>query len=232
MISNNNIMAFPGFTKTSIGFLKSLAVNNNKEWFENNRGIYEEHLLSPLKLLSHDLGALISSIDTEIETAPNVNKTISKIYRDIRFSNDKSPFRTDQWLTFKRPNKQWGNVPEFYFYFTPEEYQYGMGYYAASSDTMKCIREHISKHADRFEKIIYTYENQEHFKLVGEDYKKAILNDLPEKFQPWFQKKSIAVSCTRRIDPEFYDKNLGQILADAFKFNAELYLFITESINK
>lgn len=224
-------MAFTGFTKSSIGFLKDLAVNNNKEWFEANRGSYEEHLLGPLKGLSADLGPMISSIDAEIEIAPNINKTISKIYRDVRFSNDKSPFRIDQWLTFKRPGKLWGNVPEFYFYFTPEEYQYGMGYYQATPERMNRLREHIVRHPDRFAKIIQTFKNQEAFKLVGEEYKRTIPNEMPEAFQPWFQKKSIALSCTRKLDQAFYDPNLLQILSDAFVLNAELYLFITESIN-
>ena len=224
-------MSFTGFTKTAINFLKDLAANNNKEWFENNRDIYEAHLLNPLKQLSTSLGTVINSIDKEIETAPYINKTISKIYRDVRFSNDKSPFRTDQWLTFRRPNKLWGNVPEFYFYFTPEEYQYGMGYYSASPENMKCLREHINHYPDRFKKILETYENHDCFKLVGENYKKAIPNGLPEEFQPWYQKKNIAVSCIRKIDRGFYSENLGQVLEDACKFNAELYLFITESIN-
>jgi uncharacterized protein (TIGR02453 family) len=224
-------MAFTGFTKSSIGFLKDLAVNNNKEWFEANRGSYDEHLLTPLKGLSADLGPMISSIDGEIQIAPNINKTISKIYRDVRFSNDKSPFRTDQWLTFKRPGKLWGNVPEFYFYFTPEEYQYGMGYYQATPERMNRLREHIVRHPDRFAKIIQAYENQDEFKLVGEAYKRTIVNEMPEAFQPWFQKKTIALSCTRKLDQGFYGQNLLQTLSDAFTLNAELYLFITESIN-
>ena len=224
-------MLFTGFTKTTIGFLNNLAVNNNKLWFENNRSTYETHILTPLKHLSTELSTVIFSIDKEIEIAPQVNKTISRIYRDIRFSKDKSPFRTDQWLTFKRPNKRWGNVPEFYFYFTPEEYQYGMGYYSATPENMKCFREHIHQYSHRFKKIIETYENQDCFRLVGENYKKHIPNDLSEKFQPWYQKKNIAVSCTVKIDHGFYSGNLVRVLTGAYKFNEELYLFITESIS-
>jgi uncharacterized protein (TIGR02453 family) len=222
-------MSFTGFTKTAITFLKDLAVNNNKEWFEKNRSLYEEHLLTPLKKLSSELGGVISSIDKEIEIAPQVNKTISKIYRDTRFSNDKSPFRTGLWLSFRRPNKVWGNVPEFYFYFTPEEYQYGMGYYTATPENMRRLREQISQYPDIFKKIIESYKNQDYFKLVGDNYKKIIPNELPEEFQPWYQKKNIAVSYTSKIDQGFYDANLGQILADAFNFNAELYLFLRDS---
>ncbi len=224
-------MAFTGFTKAAIEFLKDLAANNNKEWFENNRSIYETHLLEPLKQLSTDLGIVINSIDPRIETAPKINITVSKIYRDTRFSNDKSPFRVDQWLTFKRSKKQWGNFPEFYFYFTPEEYQYGMGFYAATPENMGCIREHIERFPQRFKKIIETYSNPNCLKLVGKNYRKPIANGLPEEFQPWYQKKNIAVSCTKKIEQGFFAKNLGQVLADSCKFNAEFYHFITESIN-
>jgi len=223
-------MVFTGFTTAAIEFLKDLAVNNNKEWFENNRSRYETLLLEPLKRLSTDLGMVLSCIDPQIETAPKINITISKIYRDTRFSNDKSPLRTDQWLTFKRSRKQWGNVPEFYFYFTPEEYQYGMGFYAATPQNMACIRDYIERFPQRFKKVIETYGNQDCFRLVGENYKKSISNGLPEEFQPWYQKRNIEVSCTKKLEEGFFDKNLGQVLADAYIFNSEFYKFIIESL--
>lgn len=225
-------MNFKGFTKTSISFLKDLAANNNKEWFEQNRKVYEEHLLLPLKMLSTDLGLVIRSIDTEIEISPTINKTISKIFRDTRFSNDKTPFRTGLWLTFRRPWKIWGNVPEFYFYFTPEEYQYGMGYYAATAQNMRYLREHINLNQQEFENIIGKYQNQSQFKLFGDNYKRAVPNSLPEKFQEWYQKKNIGMDCKKAIEDGFYSKNLGLILEEAYEFNTEFYHFITESINK
>ena len=82
-------MAFTEFTKTGIFFLKDIASNNNKEWFEQHRNTYEKYLLEPLKQLVTDLELVIKSIDNNIETAPVINKTISKIYRDTRFSSDK-----------------------------------------------------------------------------------------------------------------------------------------------
>ena len=223
-------MVFTGFTTAAIEFLKDLAVNNNKEWFENNRSRYETLLLEPLKRLSTDLGMVLSCIDPQIETAPKINITISKIYRDTRFSNDKSPLRTDQWLTFKRSRKLWGNVPEFYFYFTPEEYQYGMGFYAATPQNMACIREYIERNPQRFKKVIEAYGNKDCFRLVGENYKKHISNVLPEEFQPWYQNRNIEVSCTKKLEEGFFDKNLGQVLADAYIFNSEFYKFIIDSL--
>jgi uncharacterized protein (TIGR02453 family) len=224
-------MAFKGFAEAGISFLSDLSLNNNKDWFEQRRDIYENLLLEPLKLLTTDLQLIIKAIDSNIDTRPALNKTISKIYRDTRFSKDKSPFRTGLWITFKRPVKVWGNVPEFYFYFTPKEYQYGMGFYSATPSNMEKIRDSIMTDTDRFAKIISHYNSRKDFVLVGEEYKKNIPNALPKEFQKWFQKKNLCMSCIRKMDDRFFSIQLKEDLEKAFDFNAELYHFLMESIN-
>jgi uncharacterized protein (TIGR02453 family) len=223
-------MLFTGFTKTSISFLNDLARNNNKDWFEQNRPVYEKHLLEPLRQLTTELGIVIKSIDAEIDIRPLINRTISKIFRDTRFSMDKSPFRINQWISFKRPAGIWGNVPEFYFYFTPEEYQYGMGFYAATPANMEKFRDAIISFPDRFKKIVDFYQSQNIFTLDGVSYKKHIRNSLPENYQEWFQKKSLYVSRIKKIDNTFFSAGLKNEIENAFKTNAALYHFLMESI--
>ena len=223
-------MNFKGFEEKGIQFLKNLAVNNNKEWFEQNRDVYEKYLLVPMRQLVTDLQLLLKSVDAEIETTPAINKTISKIYRDTRFSADKLPFRTEQWMSFKRPMKIWGNVPEFYFYFTPEKYGYGMGFYSATPQNMEKIRESITSYPDRFKRIIDAYNTQNVFILGGENYKRPFPNSLPEEFQEWFRKKSLYLGCEKEIDKAFYSIQLKDILEKAFADNSTLYRFLIESI--
>ena len=217
---------FSGFTNTSISFLKDLAANNNKEWFEQNRSVYEKHILKPLKELTSELGLVIKSMDDKIDVTPQINRTISKIFRDTRFSKDKSPFRTDLWISFKRPVKVWGNVPEFFFYFTPEKYQSGMGFYVATSENMEKFRENIRMNPDLFKQIIDQYNSQKFFKLFGEDYKRPLPNQLSEEFQPWYQKKNLYVSSIKKIDKLFFSNRLEKEIEDAFLFHAGLYRFL------
>lgn len=82
---------FTGFSQNASAFLRDLAANNNKAWFEAHRQEYEEHLLEPLKALVSDLSGFMLSIDPDFMTIPAVDRTISRIYRDTRFSKDKSP---------------------------------------------------------------------------------------------------------------------------------------------
>ena len=223
-------MSFNGFSPKSITFLKELAVNNNKQWFEKNRIVYEETLLSPLKQLTTALGNTIIHIDDNIDTTPQVNRTISRIYRDIRFSDDKSPYRTNAWISFKRSVKIWGNVPEFYFYFTPETYQYGMGFYSALPKNMKLIRDRMEDFPDEFKKITDWYKSQKSLVLGGEEYKKIISSNLPEDFRPWFQKRNMYLSYEKKIDDAFYNKILKDKITQAFESCADLYHFFIDSI--
>ncbi len=223
-------MAFTGFSTRSISFLKELAANNNKDWFEQNRTIYEQHILEPLKQLVTGLGSTMHSIDSEIDITPQVNRTISRIYRDTRFSMDKSPLRTEMWISFKRSKKIWGNVPEFYFYFTPEEYQYGMGYYAATSKNMEQLRQKITSVPSEFKRIIDQYNTQHRFILKGEEYKKRIPNEFPTEFQPWFQKRNLYMVCEKHIDNIFYSAELENDICKGFDLNAQLYNFLIQSL--
>ncbi len=61
---------------------------------------------------------------TNTKVSPQINRTISRIYRDTRFSKDKSPYKTTMWVTFKRPVKEWQNAPAYFFEITLESYRY------------------------------------------------------------------------------------------------------------
>jgi uncharacterized protein (TIGR02453 family) len=224
-------MQFNGFTNATIDFLKNIAANNNRDWFEQNRKSYEEDFLEPMKLLVTDLGDTIKNIDPNIETAPAINKTISRIYRDIRFSRDKTPYRTDAWISFKRPKKVWGNVPEFFLYFTPEDYQFGMGFYCSIPENMEKFRYHIDQQPDRFKKIIDSYAVRADFELRGDEYKKTMPNNHSDDFAQWIQKKNMYLTCVNKIDGTFFSGKLKDKMESAYEFNAELYHFLMESIN-
>jgi uncharacterized protein (TIGR02453 family) len=93
---------FQGFSRKTFTFLRDLGRNNDKTWFVAHRGVYEEHVLQPLRDLVSDLADFMLGIDLSFEVEPAVGKTISRIYRDTRFSKDKSPFR-DTWIAFNAP---------------------------------------------------------------------------------------------------------------------------------
>ena len=217
---------FNGFPKRAVDFLRELRENNNKAWFEDHRGEYQEYLLKPLQNLSADLSEFMLTIDLHFEIRPTVNKTISRIYRDTRFSKDKSPFRDTMWITFKRPNNDWKNAPAYFFEISPDSYRYGMGFYSASKETMDRLREMIAKRQKEFLKAISFLSKQKVFVVEGEKYKRILNNNIPEDFQDWYQRKNLYLVCNRKADDRLFSRKLLKDLESDFSLIAPFYNFL------
>ena len=97
----------PYFNKKSFEFLSNITINNNKDFFEKNKHIYQEDIINPLKELIIDLQKFIFFIDNKLETKPVINKAISRIYRDARFSKKKRPFKNFIGFNFRKKNPDW-----------------------------------------------------------------------------------------------------------------------------
>lgn len=96
---------FAGFTPDTVRFLQELKENNYKEWFEAHREMYDIELLQPFKALIGALSPAMYNIDPQFELRPN--KVLSRIYRDIRFSKNKDPYKTCLWMNFQRSTTNW-----------------------------------------------------------------------------------------------------------------------------
>lgn len=218
---------FNGFSEEAILFIRQLSVNNNKPWFETHRQAYETFVLQALKDLVLSLSDTMLAIDPLFETRPMINKTISRIYRDIRFSKDKSPFRTTFWITFKRPKKDWKDAPAYFFGVSPEMYSYGMGFYSATPQTMTLFRSLVDKNVSDFEKVITFYDKQATFVLEGDKYKRTLNKSLPEAIQEWYQRKSFYLVCNRTIDEHLFSPTLFKTLKTDFEMLSDLYQYLS-----
>jgi uncharacterized protein (TIGR02453 family) len=218
---------FSGFSHKTLKFLKSLAANNNKKWFEAHRHDYEEYVLQPLRDLVTDLGDFMLDIDPRFEITPTVNKTISRIYRDTRFSKDKSPFRSTVWITFKYQKKDWTTqVCGYFFELSINAYRYGMGFYDAAPAIMSRFREMIDENPEEFLKAISFFANQRTFVLEGEKYKRIIDKNKPKQIQDWYQRKNMYMVCNRKINDRLFSNKLVDDLIYGFGLIAPLYRYL------
>lgn len=223
---------FNGFSRKTLKFLRDLKANNNKSWFEAHRADYEEFVLEPLRDLVTDLGDFMLDIDPRFEITPAVNKTISRIYRDTRFSKDKSPFRSTVWITFKNRSKDWTTrVCGYFFELSVDSYRYGMGFYDAAPAIMSKFREQIDENPKEFLKAISFFAKQRKFVLEGEKYKRIIDKSKPEKIQHWYQRKNMYLVCNRKIDDTLFSSKLVDDLIAGFNMIAPLYQYLQRIIS-
>ncbi|AGA56806.1 MAG: DUF2461 domain-containing protein [Thermobacillus sp.] len=215
--------AFRGFTEQTLQFLRDVREQNSKEWFEQNRPVYERELLEPMRDLAADLSGTMLTIDPQLETRPAVGKTISRIHRDTRFSRDKSLYRDAMWITFKRRSGEWKDGPAYFFELRPDGYRYGMGFYAASKDTMDKLREWIDEEPEQFRRTTAFYERQRTFVIEGECYKRILDASKPESVLEWYQRKNIYLACNREIDELLFSPRLADEVASGFEMLGGLY---------
>jgi len=227
-MSTINERSFEGFSDETIDFLKNLKENNNKSWFEENKEKYIHHLLTPMEYLVMDLSSFILSIDPLLEVTPSSGYTISKIYRDTRFSKDKSPYKIRMWITFKRRSKEWSSNPAFFFELSPDSYRYGMGFFQANPTTMKIFRENIDTSLDKFKNAISFYSKQDVFVVEGDKYKRILDKEKTEDINEWYQRKNLYLVCNKEIDNLLFSKELVDKLIADFSLIKDFYTYLNQ----
>jgi len=151
---------FGGFPPETLRFLRQLKRNNNREWFLSHKDVYELKVKAPMTDLVLALGQALQ------QTAPdliiNPKRAIYRIYRDIRFSADKSPFKTQIAAIFVPRGIPKHSGACLYFHIEPAEVIIAGGIYMPDSATLKAVRQHIAAHWEE----LLSLTNQRSFKKI------------------------------------------------------------------
>jgi len=144
-------------TAKTIDFLNDLKENNNRPWFDANKSRYKE---SHEELITF-AETLLSEMGKHDDIVPATGKkSLFRIYRDVRFSKDKSPYKT-HWAGFIKRDSVWKRGG-YYFHISTDETFLGCGFWKPEKDDLKLIRDHISADAAPLRKIL----NSQSFKAL------------------------------------------------------------------
>jgi uncharacterized protein (TIGR02453 family) len=144
--------AFFLFPSEGLKFLRSLKRNNNREWFQEHKGIYEEHVKRPMTELISALAGDFQEFAPEMIASPKVSAY--RIYRDTRFSRDKSPYKTHVAAVFPRTGLEKHEGAGFYLHIAPSELLIAGGLYMPLPEDLNAVRQAIADDSGTFLKII------------------------------------------------------------------------------
>jgi uncharacterized protein (TIGR02453 family) len=153
---------FPGFPSEAIDFFRGLARNNNREWFQSRKQIFEEQLKQPMRALVEAVNAALMGFAPEFVTEPE--KAIYRIYRDTRFSKDKTPYKTHLAASFRRIGPGHTDAG-YYFAISHKEAAIGGGIYMPEPAELLAIRNHIANRHEELRRILRARPVRE---LLGE----------------------------------------------------------------
>ena len=159
-------------------FFKDLAANNHKEWFDENRKRYEKEVKEPFKKLVEDL--IVAMRKDEPELLVEAKDCIFRINRDIRFSKDKTPYKTNVSAVIAPGGRKDMSNPGMYIELGPEKMAVYGGLYQPDKQLLADVRWHIAENADAFKKA-YTDKNfVKHYECIRGEQNKRLDKDFLE----------------------------------------------------
>lgn len=162
-------------TSDFLEFLKELSQNNNRDWFEKNKTRYEKSVKDPFSELVTALIASFERIDPEIKV--DTKDTLFRIYKDVRFSKDKSPYKTHMGAVISRYGRKDHTYPGYYVHAEYGSFMFGGGAYSLEKGPLEKVRHKISLEPDRFRSIIHDAEFVKHFGGIKGDKNKKLAPD-------------------------------------------------------
>lgn len=168
-------------SKQVIDFLKDLKENNYKEWFQDNKTRYQKAKKEFEQLIAHTIADIAQFDKSVLSLEPK--HCIFRINRDIRFSNDKSPYKTN-FGGFIVPGGKNAGYAGYYIHIEPGNCFLAGGIYMPPPDRLKAVRTEIYENTDDFKKIINDKNFKAHFKeLSVEDKLKTAPKGFPKDFE-------------------------------------------------
>jgi len=165
---------FTGFSKETLSFYRRLKRNNNKAWFDSHKGEYEQNVLTPAKAFVVALGDKVREAIPGIVAEPKINRSIFRIYRDTRFSPDKTPYKTHLALFLWEGGLSRMECPGFYFHLEPTKLFLGAGIYMLSPKMISRFRRAVvdPDFGSQLANIIQKINKAKDFQVGGKHYKR------------------------------------------------------------
>jgi len=168
------------FTARTFAFLRQLAKNNDRPWFEANKDRFEEDVREGAIRFILDFAPLLKAISPHFKADPRRNGgSLFRIYRDTRFSKDKSPFKTHTGIQFRHDQGKDAHAPGFYLHVEPGGCFIGLGIWRPDSKALLKIREGLAGNAAGWKKASGAKSFKNRFSLSGES-----LSRPPKGFDP------------------------------------------------
>ena len=225
--------ALSSFPNDAVAFLKKLSKNNNRDWFSANRNLYDKDFLEPAIQFVLEMGDKLQNISQNIHAVPKTDKSIFRLHRDIRFSKNKDPYKTNMGIYFwEGPGKKL-ECSGFYFHLEPKKFGIGVGMYQFTKEQLKKYRDIVSDPVmvTELNSIIIKILKKSEYTINGKNYKK-----IPRGYNPngkladyllydsiylWYDGKDIKV---------LNKKNVVNFIYKIFKDMSPLHMWLVKNI--
>jgi uncharacterized protein (TIGR02453 family) len=219
------------FSPALFDFLRELRANNDRDWFQRNKARYESEVKAPALRFIAEVGPRLQGISKHIVADPSpVGGSLFRIHRDVRFSSDKSPYKTAVGMSFGHDRGRDGPAPGYYLHLEPGESFTGGGVHMPDTATLTLVRDAIVADTRGWKRIVEDPRFAPAFTNMGDALKRAPqgydpnhphVDDLKRKSYTWHAMFTEAQVCA----PDFMDR-----FVDACRTAAPFTRFLARAV--
>lgn len=164
---------FTGFKPETIKFLKELKRNNNRDWFNENKSRYEEHVLDVALNFIQAMQDPLKEFAPHFTAIPKrMGGSLMRVYRDTRFSKNKLPYKTNIGIQFRHEQAKNAHSPGYYVHVDPDEVFLGAGMWLPEAEPLLAIRRRIADKPAEWRRVVSGRSFTNHFSLGGSAVKR------------------------------------------------------------
>ena len=166
----NSKNAFRGYPQNALSFLKEIERNNNRPWFQENKSRYEDLIRTPSLDFIEAMGTRIEKKLSPhfLAVRKKVGGSLMRVYRDTRFSKDKTPYKTNVGIQFRHVQGKDVHAPGFYVHLEPGNCFLGAGIWRPESKSLLRIREFIADNPNAWRSALSVRGFKKNWRLIGD----------------------------------------------------------------
>lgn len=224
-------MAEPYFTPEFFGFLSQLKRNNSREWFQANRDRYRNDVQEPLLRFIADFAEPLATVSPRFVADPRpTGGSMFRIFRDVRFSPDKSPYKTHAAAQFRHEQARDVHAPGFYLHLEPENVFVGAGLWRPDGPTLGAVRDAIVERAELWSAVQSDPEFKADHRLGGDRLKRAPRGYDPDHPLVEYLKYKDFVAYRNLTEAEALSSGFLDTVAGSFRATSGFVRFLTEAV--
>lgn len=216
-------MPFTGFPPKGLDLMIENRLMDSHEFYEAHKQDIKKLMIVPMQELCMQMKDAMLEIDPLFVTTPS--RMVSRVRRDTRYTRDKSLYRANMWMFFRRVRPERKMVPSYYFEVGPESWSYGC-YGCFERGEMDVAREMILRGDRLFERARAAVEASGGT-LDGDAYKRPKIPDAPAELQPWLNRKNLGVFWEETEDyAPIFDGSFYPLMLERFRQLQPFYEFV------
>ncbi len=229
--------AFEGFSPETVSFYEDLAQNNAKEWFEAHKDTYKESVLGPAQDFLLAMGDRLRILSPAIiaDTRLNGAGSIFRIYRDTRFSSDKSPYKPHLGILLWEGTRKKTECSGYYMHLEPPNLMLGVGVYMFTKPLLKIYRDAVvhPEYSLTLREAVEGVREMEQYNIGGEHYKRVPRGyDADHRNAEYLRYNGLHVGSQIAIPDDFYSGAFIEYCFERFRDMAPIHHWLVSILNQ